>query len=415
MTSPLPVIVIGAGMAGLACARTLAAKSIPVTVLESTDRLGGRLGSEQAGEIWCDRGFQVSMSNYAALESLVPRDVVPRHSFLPGAMVWDGRHRIKVIDPKKSPLAACQPLLRGLVGFRDLLAAQRCRRWARRINEGETQTGTAADVIRQAGFRRRFVETFLRPFFGGVFLDEALDVPADRFLRTLHRFATGEAELPSGSMQQLAQAMAAPIQDHVRLGHEVISVKPGDHVKCSQGEAFPAERIVLATTFEQSVRLLGRSLDAHAMGWSGTMACHFTTPQPVLQAPLIVLNGSGTGMINLICSPSGVAPGYGPEDTHTLLVSLRPYRGGPPQVDVEAVQAEAAAMLGVDASAWSWVRNSVVSRALPRISEGHALADLPKGIWIAGDWKEDPSIEEAVQSGIDVANDIINQGPQPTT
>ncbi|MCH2149911.1 MAG: FAD-dependent oxidoreductase, partial [Phycisphaerales bacterium] len=163
--SPLPpVIVVGAGMSGLACARTLAARGIPVTVLESTDRVGGRLGSDHTEDIWCDRGFQVSMSNYEVLESLVPRDVVPRHSFISGAVVWTGRHRIRVIDPKKSPLSAWQPLLKGLVGLRDLRAAQRCRRWARSTISGTTRQGTANDVIRQAGFRNRFVETFLRPF-----------------------------------------------------------------------------------------------------------------------------------------------------------------------------------------------------------------------------------------------------------
>ena len=53
---------------------------------------------------------------------------------------------------------------------------------------GEDPTGSADRFIRTAGFSERFRESFLRPFFGGVFLDESLEVPAGRFLRTLDRF-----------------------------------------------------------------------------------------------------------------------------------------------------------------------------------------------------------------------------------
>ena len=92
-------------MAGLACARTLAAAGSSVRVIESSSRVGGRLGSTLVDGMWCDLGFQVSMSNYACLESLVPRDALERHSFIDGAVVWDGASHVRVIDPKRSPLS----------------------------------------------------------------------------------------------------------------------------------------------------------------------------------------------------------------------------------------------------------------------------------------------------------------------
>ena len=58
------------------------------------------------------------MSNYACLESLVPRDVLERHSFIDGAVVWDGASHVRVIDPKGRPVRS-DPR-RGLVGWRDI-------------------------------------------------------------------------------------------------------------------------------------------------------------------------------------------------------------------------------------------------------------------------------------------------------
>lgn len=56
MTATFPVIVLGAGMAGLAAAQTLAAAGISVVVLEARDRLGGRIVTDRTWGIPLDLG-----------------------------------------------------------------------------------------------------------------------------------------------------------------------------------------------------------------------------------------------------------------------------------------------------------------------------------------------------------------------
>ena len=54
-----PVIVVGAGLSGLACAQRLTAAGIEVTVLEASDAVGGRVRTDVIDGFRCDRGFQL--------------------------------------------------------------------------------------------------------------------------------------------------------------------------------------------------------------------------------------------------------------------------------------------------------------------------------------------------------------------
>ena len=52
------IAVIGAGIAGLACARELARADAKVTVFERSRGLGGRLGTRRQGNLAFDHGAQ---------------------------------------------------------------------------------------------------------------------------------------------------------------------------------------------------------------------------------------------------------------------------------------------------------------------------------------------------------------------
>ncbi|MFM7392667.1 MAG: FAD-dependent oxidoreductase, partial [Actinomycetota bacterium] len=65
------VVVIGAGLAGLAAARHLHAKSFSVAVLESQDDVGGRVRTDIVDGFRLDRGFQIMLSAYPELRRQV--------------------------------------------------------------------------------------------------------------------------------------------------------------------------------------------------------------------------------------------------------------------------------------------------------------------------------------------------------
>ena len=56
------VIVIGAGLAGLTCARRLQEAGRDCLVLEAADAVGGRIRTERFDGFLLDRGFQVFLT-----------------------------------------------------------------------------------------------------------------------------------------------------------------------------------------------------------------------------------------------------------------------------------------------------------------------------------------------------------------
>ena len=77
----MDVIIIGAGLAGLSCARVLHQAGVPYVLLEASDGVGGRVRTDLVEGFRLDRGFQVLEELRGARRGTVngcPIDLHPR-------------------------------------------------------------------------------------------------------------------------------------------------------------------------------------------------------------------------------------------------------------------------------------------------------------------------------------------------
>ena len=98
-----PIVVVGAGLAGLACAVALHDADREVVVLEAGDGVGGRVRTDHVDGYLLDRGFQVMLTAYPEAHRQLDLDALRLRAFDPGALIHNGRSSSVIVDPFRSP------------------------------------------------------------------------------------------------------------------------------------------------------------------------------------------------------------------------------------------------------------------------------------------------------------------------
>ena len=97
------VIVIGAGLAGLACALTLRDRGLEPLILEAAAGVGGRVRTDRRQGFLLDRGFQVLQTWYPEAQRWLDYQQLDLRPFYPGALVRIGGRWHRVSDVWRQP------------------------------------------------------------------------------------------------------------------------------------------------------------------------------------------------------------------------------------------------------------------------------------------------------------------------
>ena len=412
MDSP-DVLVIGAGLAGLACARQLHRRGHSVQVLEASDRVGGRVRTERVDGFRVDRGFQVMLTAYPEARLALDYEALDFHAFYDGALVrYNGRFH-RVADPFRHPLDLPETLASPVGTAADKLRIARMRRRLRRLGMPELlerEETTALEALQSRWqFSSGMINRFFRPFFGGIFLDRTLGASSRMFEFLFKMFAEGRTVLPAGGMEQIPRQMRASLPDEaVRVNAPVEAVE-GQSVTLASGGTKEAPAIVVATPAPEADRLIG---DVTPVDGCSTTCFYFAAPRSPLDDPILVLNGDGVGPLNNVAVPSDVAPGYAPEG-EALVAAVVVGAAPEPEDDLRrAVRDQLVDWFGLVAGGWQHLRTVEISYALPDqsppfLASPHRLARRRPGLYLCGDLRRTGSINGAIASGRDAARAVV--------
>ncbi|MDA0874620.1 MAG: NAD(P)/FAD-dependent oxidoreductase [Bacteroidetes bacterium] len=421
MTEARPVLIIGAGLAGLRCALSLQEQGIPYLLLDKASGPGGRIRTDSVDGFRLDRGFQVLLTGYPEVRSVMDMASLDLHPFRAGALIRRNGTFHRLSDPFRHPADTLRTLAAGMGTFKDKLRILSLRRAARSSGVSEQGHRPAGRSIREAledrGFSRDMIEGFFRPFLGGITLNAELQSDEAFFTFVMRMFSDGHAALPAGGMQALPDQLAGRL-DASRLmwNAEVVRVEGNHSVILSDGRRLEGAHVVLATDMYAASEF---GAAGGQRTWNGTTCLYFAADEAPISEPVLVLNGEPDDptdagwRINSVVVPSLVAPGYAPEGIHLINISCVGVAPGS-DTDLEALAlTQMRSWFGPSVDTWQHLRTYHIPRALPSQHAGSLnresipLQVSPDGPVVCGDHVTTSSINGALASGRAAATYLI--------
>lgn len=421
------VIVVGAGLAGLSCARQLSERGLSVELLEAADAPGGRVRTDMENGFRLDRGFQVLLTAYPEAQCQLDLDALKLHNFQPGALVYHDKRFHRFADPFRDPKAAWPLLFDSVVGLGDKFRVASLRTEVRKNNLPELFDRREMDTLgylEEFGFSSKMIDRFFRPFFGGVFLERDLATSSRWFQFLFRMFSVGSSALPENGMQAIPWQIANALpQNALQTGvsvesYEVISEAGSPQkvkITLQSGEVKEAKRLVLAMQQPAAQRLIATSTrrlavqeSAPGLRWNRTSTFYYASTKAPVEEPLLILNGEGrrAGPINNACVVSNIASSYAPAGAHLISVSVV---GEAPENEAQSIRLEKevrehlSQWFGApEARRWELLGAYFLPEALPFLPHAEweqKTRSVGHGIFLCGDYCESPSIQGALVSG----------------
>ena len=397
-----PVVVVGAGLAGLACATALARAGVAVRVVEASDGPGGRVRTDQVDGFLVDRGFQVLLTAYPELHRQFDVEALELCEFGPGALVWRRGRGWVVSDPFRDPLHAVSTAVAPIGTVADKVRIARMRARLRSVHAATLLGGddeSTADALAQRGFSTRMIERFFRPLVGGIQLDPDLGTSRKMFDIIFRMLADGAAAVPAAGMGALPAQLAARLDTGTsEFGVEAGSVASGSVTLRTAGApaSIPASAVVVATEGPAAARLLG--LDA--IGSKSVGSVWFAAEAAPTDTRLVILDGEGSGPVLNVAVMSNIAPSYAPGGGHVIAAALP----GVVEGDLEALaRRQLRGWWGSQVDGWQALATYRIHHGQPAqpapFSPRKSLSTGVEGVFVCGDHRDTASIQGALFSG----------------
>ncbi len=419
LPSKCDVVVVGAGMAGLAAARELVVAGRDVQIIEASDQFGGRVRTDFVDGLKLDRGFQLYNPSYSEGARILDLQALQIKHLSAGLIVnLDGK-QFRIGDPIREPSWVLDGL-QAPVG--SVIAKMKFAKYAAKVALGSLEieeVDQRSDAYLTFTFGKKMANRLLRPFLSGVFLEDELQT-SKRFLDlAIRAFVRGTPGVPANGMGSIPAQIAAQLpQGIIHLNTKAASIKNG-LVQTDKG-SIQARSVIIATNARHAQTLIP-TLNVPETN-SVTTFYHLADceAQELTDGrSTLVVDGlrfeSGTAdptrpLVNTVVL-SHAAPSYASEGR--VLVSSSMIGLHDNSTSESSVRRHLEMLYGVPTSGWTHVATYAIPDALPQMSAPHELAKSSRfgsGLYLAGDYRNVSSINGALMSGRAAATALLEDG-----
>ena len=405
------VSIIGAGISGLIAAIELEKNGIQPVIYEASDRVGGRVKTDIVDGFRLDHGFQVLLTAYPEAKKYLDYPLLDLKSFDPGALIFDGNHKMVLSDPLRQP-SKFLPMLFSEIGslsdkFKMWSLSKKLKKKSIEeiFNDDEEST---LEYLREFEFSEDIINNFFTPFFSGIFLENQLNTSSRMFEFVFKMFSEGNAAVPAKGMQEIPNQLANKLQNSQLYFNKVVSRIEGQTIIFTNGEMVEAEKIIVAC--DPYTILPG--LAAQHQAYHTVINLYFATEKSVINQPLIGLVPRRKGLINNFNYMTDVSIDYAPADKHLLSISVVKKTELSDQDLVTEVKNELSVLTGQKQDEFSYIKMFRINQALPVLEDIRTHIEptatrIQNKVFLAGDYLLNGSLNAAMISGRAAANAVL--------
>ena len=401
--------IVGAGVSGLVAAKVLESHGCRSVVIESTDRVGGRVKTDFLDGFQLDHGFQVLLTSYPEAQKHLDYKSLELQKILPGAAIFLSKKQKIIGNPLKEISFLFPTLFSGVGCFSDKLRILQLNHILKRktlseiFSESELSTSL---YLKQFGFSNDIIRDFFTPFFGGIFLESKLETSSRMFEFVYKMFGEGHAALPKAGMEAIPKQLYENLQNtDFMFNKEVVSIKENEITLADRTKLESQVTILAADASGLVVR------EKHKpMTWKSCQTLYFETNKRVIGEKLIGLIPTQGTLINNIFYHTSVKT-MSNINKELLSVTVIENHSLSDEMLVSRVKAELQEYCGIMFP--KFIKLYSIPKALPNLqSVIHDLniADTScpvPGVFLAGDSLLNGSLNAAMMSGERAALDAL--------
>ena len=401
--------IIGGGISGLIAARVLEEHGLSATIIEASDRLGGRVKTDVVDGYSLDHGFQVLLTAYPAAKKYLDFDALELQEFLPGSAIFkNGKQKI-IGDPLRNLSLLLPTLFSGIGTVNDklkILALNRRLKKKSIQNIFAEKEQTTRVYLENIGFSEAIITNFFTPFFSGIFLENKLETSSRMFEFVYKMFGEGNAALPKDGIQAIPKQLFEKLKSTTIIFNTKVKSLENGSIKLESGETLKSNFTIIAT---QASGLVS-NLKNQATQWKSCDTLYFEVAKREIKKPLIGLIAMHNALINNIFYHTSLQTSA-TATKELLSVTVVDKQNLTNRQLVTEVQKELKELCNIDSC--TFIKQYNIPMALPNLQDIQyemlpSETRLTETIFLAGDTQLNGSLNAAMIAGERAALEVIN-------
>lgn len=291
--------IIGGGVSGLIAAKVLEQHGYSPTIIEATERVGGRVKTDVVNGYQLDHGFQVLLTAYPSAKKYLDFNALVLQKFMPGAAIFkDGTQKI-IGDPLRDIALLFPTLSSGIGTFGDKLKILKLNTRLKKKSISaifSEKEQTTQSYLVALGFSSSMIGEFFKPFFSGIFLENQLETSSRMFEFVYKMFGEGYATLPKAGIEAIPQQLAQSLKDTTFIFNSKVAAIKDTTITLITGKAIESSYTIVAAEASHLIS----NLKKQTATWKSCDTLYFETENKGIKKPLIGLIPNHGTLINNI-------------------------------------------------------------------------------------------------------------------